>query len=115
LAVTIKDAINVSKKDIIDSVSRYQKSRVIYYGDLPKTAFEIYKRVPTTSSSTLDKVTLISAGWEYRPDLVSFDIYGSPDFWWKIMEANNMNDILQFKTGKTIRLPANIGETFNAN
>lgn len=110
MATIIEYTINISKDDIIDKVSRYRKSRVIYYGDLPKTTFEIYKRVPVTADSTLDKVTLISPGWEYRPDLVSFDFYGTPDFWWNIMEVNKMNDILQFKSGTTINLPSNIGE-----
>ena len=76
LATKIADAPRVLKTNIIDSVSRYQKSRVIYYGDLPKTTFETYKRIPITSSSTLDKVALVTPGWEYRPDLVSFDFYG---------------------------------------
>jgi hypothetical protein len=110
LATTIQSAINVSKDDIIDRVSRYRKSEVIYYGDLPKTAFEIYKRLPVNASSTIDRVTLITPGWEYRPDLVSYDVYGAPDFWWKIMEVNHMSDILQFKSGLTITLPSDIGE-----
>lgn len=114
MATLIKDAPNIQKNDIIDSVSRYQKSRVIYYGDLPKTTFEIYKRILVTGDSTLDKVALVTPGWEYRPDLVSFDFYGVPDFWWKIMEANKINDILDFKSGLTIKLPSAIGETFNA-
>lgn len=108
MATRIRDA-DISKDNIIDSVSRYRKSRVIYYGDLPKTTFEIYKRDPITSFSILDKVALITPGWEYRPDLVSFDFYGAPDFWWKIMEVNKMSDILQFKAGTTISLPSNIG------
>lgn len=110
MATIIRDATNISANDIIDRVSRYRKSRIIYYGDLPKTAFEIYKRIPVTADSVLDRVTLITPGWEYRPDLVSFDVYGAPDFWWKIMEVNKMNDILQFKSGITINLPSNIGE-----
>ena len=110
MATKIENAINISKEDIIDNVSRYRKSRVIYYGDLPKTAFEIYKRIPVTGNSTLDRVSLITPGWEYRPDLVSFDVYGVPDFWWKIMEVNKMSDILEFKSGLTITLPSNIGQ-----
>lgn len=110
MAESIRDATNISKSNLIDKASRFQKSRVIYYGNLPKTTFEIYKRVPVNINSTLDKVTLISPGWEYRPDLVSYDVYGVPDFWWKIMEVNKMNDILQFKSGTTITLPSNIGE-----
>jgi len=45
---------------------------------------------------------------EYRPDLVSRDKYGIPDFWWKIMEVNNIKDIIDFKAGRTIVLPENI-------
>jgi hypothetical protein len=45
---------------------------------------------------------------EYRPDLVSQDKYGLPDFWWKIMEVNGMKDIMDFKAGKTIVLPENV-------
>ena len=39
------------------------------------------------------------------PEIVSNKVYGSPDFWWKIMEANNIKDIFDFKTGINIRLP----------
>lgn len=114
VATNITDATNILKSNLIDAVSRYQKSRVIYYGDLPKTTFEIYKRIPVNANSSMDKVALITPGWEYRPDLVSFDVYGAPDFWWKILEVNGMNDVLQFRSGLTIRLPSSIGETFNA-
>ena len=107
MATEIRDAEDVNKADLIDSASRYQRSRVIYYGDVPKTTFEIYKR---DSNIVLEKrVTLITPGWEYRPDLVSFDIFGTPDFWWRIMEANGMKDILEFKSGVTLRLPTNLG------
>jgi len=109
MATIITEAINISADDIIDKVSRYRSSRIIYYGDLPKTAFETYKRTTVTTDSTLNKVTLITPGWEYRPDLVSFDFYGAPDFWWKIMEVNKMSDILEFKSGLTISLPSSIG------
>ena len=43
-----------------------------------------------------------------RPDLVSKEKYGIPDFWWKILEANKMNDVFDFKAGKTIILPESV-------
>lgn len=107
MATEIRDAEDVNRADLIDSASRYQRSRVIYYGDVPKTTFEIYKRDPDIALEK--RVTLITPGWEYRPDLVSFDIFGTPDFWWRIMEANGMKDILEFKSGVTLRLPTNLG------
>ena len=51
---------------------------------------------------------VITKGSEYRPDLVSFDEYGTIDFWWKIMEVNGIKDILDFAAGRNIRLPNNV-------
>jgi hypothetical protein len=48
---------------------------------------------------------VITPGVEYRPDLVSYDKYGTPNSWWMILEANGMKDIWDFKSGKTIMLP----------
>ena len=107
MATSIRDATEIDKENLIDSVSRYQKSRVIYYGDAPKTTFEIYKRNKNGTSS--NRVTLINPGWEYRPDLVSFDLFGVPDYWWLLMEENGMKDILEFKSGVTIKIPNNLG------
>jgi hypothetical protein len=39
---------------------------------------------------------------------MSFDKYGVSDFWWKIMEANGMKDVMEFKAGRTIVLPENV-------
>ena len=48
---------------------------------------------------------VISPGYEYRPDLISQMVYGSPDFWWKIMEVNSIKDIFDFKAGVNLRIP----------
>ncbi len=66
--------------------------------------FATYVRtVPVTSAN--DKFTVISPGYEFRPDLLSNDVYGIPDFWWKILEVNSIKDIFDFKAGITIRVP----------
>lgn len=107
MATEIKEATEIDKRNLIDTASRYKNSTVYYYGDVPKTTFEIYKR---PSKAILDrKVTLITPGWEYRPDLVSFDLFGTPDFWWRILEVNGMKDILEFKAGITLRIPSDLG------
>ena len=98
---------NTRASEFVTKLSRYADSRVIYYSNERITTFETYKRKKYTSSSR-DQVTVITPGMEYRPDLLSFDKYGAPDFWWKIMEANNMKDVTEFKAGKTIVLPENI-------
>ncbi len=89
----------------VDATSRYMKSDILIYGDKRLLTFETYKRqkfVPTPQ----DRFYVITKGTEYRPDLVSYRSYGTVGFWWRIMEANHMSDILQFKVGTNIRIPA---------
>lgn len=52
-----------------------------------------------------EKIMVITKGVEYRPDLVSYDVYGFVDNWWHIMEVNKIYDIIDFKAGQTIMLP----------
>lgn len=89
---------------LVSSGSRYEKSRVIYYGEQRFITFETYIR-QTYERVGNEKVMVVNKGVEYRPDLVSYDYYGYPDNWWKILEVNKMNDIMDFKSGVTIFLP----------
>jgi hypothetical protein len=85
--------------------SRYRSGQnVIYYGDQRFITYDLYIRTPYEKTGT-EQVMVISKGVEYRPDLVSFDFYGFGDNWWRILEANGIQDILEFKAGKTILLP----------
>jgi hypothetical protein len=52
--------------------------------------------------------TVISPSQEFRPDKVSQDMYGIPDFWWKIMEVNKIKDVFDFRAGLSIRLPGGV-------
>lgn len=102
MAFELKE-IKIVKKRILAPLSRYTNSKVYQYGSLPKVTFETYKRGERSPSN--EGVVLITPGWEYRPDLVSFDLYGFPDLWWKIMEYNGIKDILDFKAGVTLQIP----------
>jgi hypothetical protein len=98
---------NLSAMEFVTRVSRYADSRIIYYSDEKIITFETYKKNKFVESSG-DKVAVIPPGMEFRPDLVSKEKYGLPDFWWKIMEVNSIKDIFEFKAGRTIVLPENI-------
>lgn len=98
---------NLRSTDFVTTVSRYSRSKILYYSEEKIITFETYKR-KKIKESKFDQVAVIPPGMEYRPDLVSKEKYGIPDFWWKIMEANNMKDILEFKSGKTIVLPEEV-------
>ena len=97
----------LSSNRFVTPTSRYVDSQVISYSDQNILTFEIYKRKKYKPNNK-DKFTVITSGYQYRPDLLSNAIYGVPDFWWRIMEVNGIWDIYDFKIGINICLPANI-------
>ena len=92
---------------LVDKLSRYVDSAVVYYGDNNILTFTTYKREDAPADILNDQFTVITSGTEYRPDKLSNQAYGTPDLWWKIMQANGIFDIWEFKAGLNIRLPAN--------
>ncbi len=93
---------------VVPAGSRYETSTVIYYGEKKYITFPLYRR-PIIETGKRDRYTVINKSTEYRPDLVSQDFYGTSIFWWKVMEANNIRDIWDFKAGLSILIP----ESFN--
>lgn len=100
---------NVTAPRIFTPLSRYINGTVdvILYGEDRIPTITTYKRANYVPSGN-EKSMLITKGLEYRPDLVAFDIYGVVDVWWKILEANKMSDVFDFKAGKTIILPNDV-------
>ena len=98
---------NFKNSSFVSGSSRYLNSPIIYYGDNNIITFKTYTRSPLIFTGK-DKFMLIKKGQEYRPDLVSYRAYGTVDFWWKIMEANEIYDIWDFKAGVNIRIPGAI-------
>lgn len=53
--------------------------------------------------------TYITITQEYlkRPDLISFNAYGTPRLWWALYEFNNIQDpIFGLRIGQLFRIPA---------
>ncbi len=105
----IEDA-NLSPDRFISALSRYRASTIIYYHikNQKKITFTTYKKQISTVVTENDLFMVVPSGMEFRPDLISQNLFGTPDFWWKIMEANNIHDIFDFRTGVNLRIPANI-------
>lgn len=106
MANHIEDS-GISPRRFVTVTSRYADSKVLYYTDRKLLTFNTYKKRPVTLSGK-DKFLAVTKKYEYRPDLLSFDAYGTPDFWWKIMEANGVKDVYEFVAGLNIRLPDSI-------
>lgn len=98
---------DLNPRIFVGATSRYSSSQVLKYSGQKITTFETYKRKPFVMTSA-DQLTIIPNGMEYRPDLMSLERYGTVDFWWRIMEANNIKDVMEFKAGRTIILPDNV-------
>jgi len=43
---------------------------------------------------------------EYAPDLISFEFYGTYDFWWVVLQFNGLMHPRELTTGLTIYLPS---------
>jgi hypothetical protein len=46
--------------------------------------------------------------YNYRPDLLAYDLYGNPRLWWVFMQRNTdvlFDPIFDFRAGTTIKLP----------
>jgi hypothetical protein len=62
-----------------------------------------------------DQLYTIERTYAYRPDLLAYDLYGTPRLWWVFAQRNpdEIEDpIYDFKPGVTIQLPkpANISK-----
>lgn len=99
------ETTRIDPKTYFTTASRYADAIIVYYTDLKRLSLETYKRQPIGTTQN-DKFMVIGKGYEYRPDLVSSKVYGLPDFWWRIMEANGLSDIYDFKAGVNIRIPS---------
>ena len=55
-----------------------------------------------------DRLMVINQTYQYRPDLLSYDLYDTPNLWW-VFYQRNPNTLtappLDFKAGVTIYLP----------
>jgi hypothetical protein len=55
-----------------------------------------------------DQLLVINQTYQYRPDLLAFDLYGNPGLWW-VFYQRNPNTLtkppLDFKVNITIYLP----------
>ena len=66
----------------------------------------VHRGIP---SSPDDAVVKIEAKHNLRPDLLSYELYGDPSYWWVFM-VRNLNDIRDpiwdFTAGKLIVVPS---------
>jgi hypothetical protein len=55
-----------------------------------------------------DYIYVIQPQYNYRPDLLAFDLYGNPRLWWVFAQRNAdiiFDPIYDFRSGVIIKLP----------
>jgi hypothetical protein len=58
--------------------------------------------VPLTDE---DQFVIIDQGNQYRPDTLSQQVYGTPDYGWAIMDINNLRSFMELQFGIRVRIP----------
>tara|TARA_B100001093_G_scaffold92028_1_gene84136 strand:+ start:2121 stop:2420 length:300 start_codon:yes stop_codon:yes gene_type:complete len=88
-------------------MARYSRTSPYYTTPQSATALGFFTPRPITAEGDDEEYT-IERTYAYRPDLLAFDLYGSPRLWW-VFAQRNPNEIedpiYDFKPGVTIRLP----------
>lgn len=83
--------------------SRYNKAKFLRFSN------DTYDPLTSVFLELLPNVRLGGryriAGWEFRPDRISFDIYGSFQYWWIILEYNGIQKNEELTAGRTIYYP----------
>jgi hypothetical protein len=64
-----------------------------------------YRHIPRDGT---DKLRVVEGKYNNRPDLLSYELYGTPDYWWIFMVVNPdaiKDPIYDFVTGLQIYVP----------
>lgn len=90
-------------------------SRVTYSGASPyaqtgqfswRLGLYVDRSIPAQDTDTQ---IVVEPKYEHRPDLLAYDLYGSPAYWWVFMRRNLdviRDPIWDMKAGITITVPA---------
>lgn len=90
-------------------MARLEYSRQSQYSDTPQTSWyqDLYVHRSFTFSDS-DSYFTITPEYQYRPDLLSNVLYGSPKYKW-VFAVRNMDiikdPVWDFKSGVKIRIP----------
>lgn len=62
----------------------------------------------SVANDRTDETYIIESKYDMRPDLLSYDLYGSSKYWWLFAMRNKsiiIDPIQDFRAGVTIRIP----------
>lgn len=87
------------------TLSRYRNKRILTLFDNTTFIEFIRRDMIYTEVAPTDQYYFVPAGKKTRPDLLSYELYGTPIFYWVILADNNLVSPLQMRTNLTLRVP----------
>ncbi len=92
-------------------MARIEYSSTSPYAATPQTESFLglysHRRIPASSD---DRTIVLDAKYHLRPDLLAYDLYGNPQYWWVFLVRNMdfiRDPIWDFKAGLEIVVPTN--------
>lgn len=91
-------------------MGRLRYNRSSPYADTNQTSWYLdqYEDRPILKFED-DQLIVLTSKYEYKPDLLSHDLYGTPRFWW-VFQRRNLelikDPIWDFKVGLEIQVPS---------
>ena len=61
--------------------------------------------VPPVYGNVPEKLHVVTQADLDRPDLISNRFYGTPEYWWMILDYNKVTDPFSLKIGDRLRIP----------
>ena len=92
--------------------SKYKNTSVYSNTRINKYFLDLYEPPMTPDLENYKTITLDSK-YNYRPDLLAYDLYGQSELWWIFTFYNRdtiKNPIYDFKSGTQIKIPKNISD-----
>jgi len=90
-------------------MSRVEYKKGSPYSKTPQTSWYLKSFVPTPIEvSDADEFYTLTAEHHNRPDRLSYELYGTTDYWWVFMVRNMdliKDPVFDFRAGLIIRIP----------
>jgi alpha-L-fucosidase len=90
-------------------MATYTNSSPWFNTEITKNYLNILSIRPVSAEPD-DFLYTIESQYNYRPDLLAFDLYGEPNLWWVFVQRNLdvlQDPIFDFTVGKQIYIPKN--------
>ncbi|RMH15267.1 MAG: hypothetical protein D6698_11365 [Gammaproteobacteria bacterium] len=67
--------------------------------------YYVHRSIPEADDDYI--INMNDPRFEHRPDLLSYQLYGKPDYWWVFGVLNHWEDpVYDLKVGMTLRAPS---------